>query len=438
MEFKQADFSKDLLYTAINQLWRIVAGPLVLIFIPLYLTPTEQGYWYTFTSIAALAVFADLGFSTIILQFAAHEFAYLHFNDDMTLAGDKEHLIKIATFFRFSVQWLIRTVGVIFPLIVIGGYFFLASKNELDNWQSAWVIYAVASGLVFFYSSLLYFFEGCNSVSLVQSLRFKIAVCTSLTILLGLYFQLNLYALSLSLIISSAIGCYQLIHTFYRAIKQLWRLSQGNKYDWWPEFSSLMWRYAISWSSGYFIFQLFTPLAFKFHSPIFAGKVGLSIAAWTAGSNIALTWITAITPKINMLIAEHKWNDLDRIFHKNLFRSMITMFVGGIIYFILYFVFVDKFMFFGRLLGPLSMLLLFACWILQLFINCLAVYLRAHKKEPLMLISSISALYVAITTYLCARYLADEYLFLGFFSSYIWGTPIVIYIWKAQKKLHYL
>ena len=42
MEFKQADFSKDLLYTAINQLWRIVAGPLVLIFIPLYLTPTEQ------------------------------------------------------------------------------------------------------------------------------------------------------------------------------------------------------------------------------------------------------------------------------------------------------------------------------------------------------------------------------------------------------------
>lgn len=58
----------------------------------------------------------------------------------------------------------------------------------------------------------------------------------------------------------------------------------------------------------------FTPL--KFHSPIFAGKVGLSIAAWTAGSNIALTWITAITPKINMLIAEHKWNDLDRIFHK--------------------------------------------------------------------------------------------------------------------------
>src|SRR5574344_2089453 len=126
MEFKQADFSKDLLYTAINQLWRIVAGPLVLIFIPLYLTPTEQGYWYTFISIAALAVFADLGFSTIILQFAAHEFAYLHFNDDMTLAGYKEHLIKIATFFRFSVQWLIRTVGVIFPLIVIGGYFFLA------------------------------------------------------------------------------------------------------------------------------------------------------------------------------------------------------------------------------------------------------------------------------------------------------------------------
>lgn len=85
---------------------------------------------------------------------------------------------------------------------------------------------------------------------------------------------------------------------------------------------------------------------------------------------------------------------------------MITMFVGGIIYFILYFVFVDKFMFFGRLLGPLSMLLLFACWILQeLFINCLAVYLRAHKKEPLMLIFFNKCFICkAITTYL-VRYL---------------------------------
>ena len=73
---------KDLVNTAINQLYRLVSGPLMLLFIPLYLTQEEQGYWYTFSSVAALAVFADLGFSHIILQFSAYEFAFLKFNNN--------------------------------------------------------------------------------------------------------------------------------------------------------------------------------------------------------------------------------------------------------------------------------------------------------------------------------------------------------------------
>ena len=141
--------SQDLLYTAINQFWRIVAGPLVLLFIPLYLTPVEQGYWYTFTSIAALAVFADLGFSTIILQFSAHEFAFLHFKDDMTLAGNAEHLARLAAFFKFSLTWLLKVIGLVFPFIIVGGYFFLTSKHDLDYWQGAWFLYSLASGIVF-------------------------------------------------------------------------------------------------------------------------------------------------------------------------------------------------------------------------------------------------------------------------------------------------
>ena len=82
---KNSDFRASL----INSLWRIVAGPVMLLFIPLFLTALEQGYWYTFTGIAALSIFADLGFTTIVLQFAAHEFAYLRFSDSRELLGDK-------------------------------------------------------------------------------------------------------------------------------------------------------------------------------------------------------------------------------------------------------------------------------------------------------------------------------------------------------------
>ena len=385
-------YKKDLFYTAMNQLWKVVAGPLVLLFIPLYLSPIEQGYWYTFTSIAALGVFADLGFSTIILQFAAHEFAYLDFNENREFVGDQTHLWRLSSFFRFSLKWLCRVIFVVFPLILLGGYLFLETKEEAVYWQIPWVIYAVASAGVFFYSSLLYFFEGCNSVGLVQNIRLKISIGTSTAMLLGLYFRFDLFALSLSLAVSMFVGFFLLVKTFMRPMRQLLQLSAIQCYDWWPEFSALIWRYAISWSSGFFIFQLFTPLAFKFHGAVFAGQVGISMAMWTAGFNIAMTWITAVIPRLNILVAERDWIGLDSLFGKSIWRSLCTMLVGGCMFFVLYFIFSDKVMFFQRLLSLSGLVILFLCWIFQLLINGLAVYLRAHKKEPLMMISFVSAI----------------------------------------------
>ncbi|WP_235777316.1 hypothetical protein [Pseudomonas piscis] len=75
-------FDKDFRQTAINQVWKLFSGPLLLVLLPIYLTPEAQGYWYTFVSLAALAVFADMGFSAILLLFSAHEFANLEFRED--------------------------------------------------------------------------------------------------------------------------------------------------------------------------------------------------------------------------------------------------------------------------------------------------------------------------------------------------------------------
>lgn len=119
---------RDMLHTLLNQLWRVAAGPVLLLCIPLFLTSVEQGYWYTFTSLAALAVFADLGFSTIILQFAAHEFTHLSFDKKGEVCGDSQALFNAA---------------------------------------------------------LLSFFEGCNSVARVQRIRMVIAMANSGTVRYG-------------------------------------------------------------------------------------------------------------------------------------------------------------------------------------------------------------------------------------------------------------
>lgn len=430
-------FNKDLLYTLLNQLWRIISGPLILLFIPLYLTPMEQGYWYTFISIGALGLFADLGFSNIVLIFASHEFAHLSFTEDKKFIGNEEHLQRLATFFRFSVRWILRAVLIVFPLIMIGGYFFLLQKQTVDMvWIQPWIVYACASSITFVYSSFLFFFEGCDSVSVTQNIRFQVAIGVSCAMLLGLFLGLHLYALAISSVVSCVFGFGLLLKKFKTPMKQLWQLSKTSTYNWWPEFSSLLWRYAISWSSGYFLFQTFVPITFHYHGPVVAGKVGISIALWTAAYNISTTWLTAVTPKINMLVSERQWSKLDKLFKNNLFRALGTFFVGGSCFLILFYVFHDKIHLLRRFLPFTAMCILFMSWLCQVLVNSLAIYLRAHKKEPMMTLSAVSAVYVFGTTYLCAKYLSEEWLFLGMLSSYVWGIPIIMNMIKKQRREH--
>ena len=85
---------KDIAATFFNQAWRLISGPLMLLLIPLYLTEEQQGYWYLFGSVAALSTFADLGFSNIILQFSAHEYASLKIGNEGFLEGQIENIKK--------------------------------------------------------------------------------------------------------------------------------------------------------------------------------------------------------------------------------------------------------------------------------------------------------------------------------------------------------
>ena len=133
-----SNYHKDLASTFLNQIWRVFSGPLMLFCIPYFLSPETQGYWYTFISLAALSVLADLGFSNIVLQFSAHEFAFLQFNQNNQLKGNREHLFRLADFFQFSLKWLFKVILIAFPLIMIGGYFFLSYKTTPDHPIYGW------------------------------------------------------------------------------------------------------------------------------------------------------------------------------------------------------------------------------------------------------------------------------------------------------------
>jgi len=431
-------FNKAHIFTAINQLLRALFIVLIIVLVPLFLDKTEQGYWFSFMSLSALMIIVDSGFSMIILQFAAHEFAFLHFNSVGKIEGDEHYLKRLGSFYFFCLKWSAGAAAVALPLIAGVGILVMSSRPAETDWMTPWLLYVVGSTFTFINSSQLYFFEGCDSVPKTQKIRAIVNIVMITVLCISLLSGLKLYSLTTSVLASSLMGFVLIRRGFGPTISSLYANAKGFSHSWIKEFLPLLGRYSLSWASGYLIFQMYTPLMFHFYGPVEAGKMGISITLWTGVLTLSNVWLYVATPKMNIHISQKKWFELDQIFFKSLAFSAITFITGMVIVFLFFEIFRGHLALVDRFLSPVSMLLLAGGWGLQLIVNGLAIYLRAHKEEPLVVPSVITAGYVIITTYLAARYLSPDYFFLGFFSSYLWGLPLIISIFKEKRKKGHL
>ena len=421
-------------FSAVNQLSKTAYVVLMLVLVPLSLDKAGQGYWFSFISLSALMIVADSGFSIIILQFAAHEFAFLRFNERRLIEGDERHLKRLGSFLLFCFKWSAGVSCAALPLIAGAGWYIMSRRPDEAVWQLPWLLYVTGSVITFMNNSLLYFFEGCDSVPRTQKIRAQINLAMIAALCAGLLAGLKLYALALSAIVSALVGAALLFKVFYPAARGLLAAAAGHSHAWRKEFLPLLGRYSLSWASGYFIFQMYTPIMFHYRGPVEAGKIGISITLWTGVLTLSNIWLSVVTPKMNIHISKKEWLGLDKLFFRNLAFSAATFLAGAVCVFSLLALARGRFAPAGRFVSPLSMFFLAGGWWLQVIVNGLAVYLRAHKEEPLVVPSVVSAVYIICATYFSALYLPPDYFFLGFFSSYLWGLPWIIWIFNKKRK----
>lgn len=424
---------KDLLSTLLNQLWRLISGPLTMLLIPIYLSPTQQGYWYLFGSISALSTLADLGFSNIILQYSAHEFAHLKFNSYGVLDGEDIHLKKIGSFFRFTLKWTSSICAIVFPIIYCVGIWFFNRDNELSEYFIPWTIFSIGSLIIFFNNAILSFVEGMNKIEIIQYIRFYVAIINTFTVSLILVFNGGIYALAFAMLISASSIFIFIFGKFRLLLSQVLNVSKNFDYQWRKEILPLFSRYAFSFFSGYFIFQIYIPLMQYFHGPVESGKVGITLVLVMAIFSMSNIWIYTITPKMNMLVSKKNKIELDILFKKRILFASGTYILISILIFVFSAIFKDFWIFpktISRFLPVQSILMLLLCYLCQLLINSWATYLRAHKKEPYMIPSLILAAWVGLSTVLIGNFFPPEYFFIGFLSSYVWWLPLAYFIYK--------
>ena len=96
---------KAIFYTLLGRGLQISTALFTVLFIARYLSPDEQGYYYTFGSIVAIQIVFELGLTQIITQFVAHEFSHLTLNDNYEIVGDEKYRSRLASLLRFCAKW---------------------------------------------------------------------------------------------------------------------------------------------------------------------------------------------------------------------------------------------------------------------------------------------------------------------------------------------
>lgn len=427
-EFLDRKFGIDLsiIYSITAKVIQATGALITIGLISLFLSKQEQGYYYTFSSIMAIQIFFELGLTSIIVQYVAHEAVDIQWLSPVKLSGSPERLSRLASILSLCYRVFTISAILLFIILLISGYLFFSyykgGASEVQ-WQLPWVIVCLATALMLIINPILAYFEGLGQVKEVAKIRLKQQILLLLVSSLTLAFKLGLYALGFSTLFSFILGAGIIIFSHRRLLllnitqeASIWRISYRK------EIFPYHYKIALSWIGGFLLFQLFNPILFATEGAIVAGQMGITLAALNGISSISMSWITTKVALFSSFIARKEYSSLDIIFNRTVKQLafvniiLLGLFVIGLeILAIIYSPLRDRF------LPTLPVILLSITVFVNQFVFSWATYLRCHKQEPFLLISVLNGILCACSSI----YLSHHFGVLGMVIGYTVLTIII-------------
>lgn len=424
------------LMTLVFRSWTIIAGGLTLLLIPYGLSETQQGYYYAFASLLALQVFFELGLSQVIIQLVGHEAAHLTFHDDGQVSGDPQRLSRLHGLVGLLRRWY-AIAAMLFVLLggLAGALFFGRSEASLPigQWAPVWGTAILLTAINLYFSPQLAVLEGSGQVGQVASLRLRQSM-------LG-------YGLLWALLAGGAhLWAAIAVPLVAACATPLWLRARGgwltrpfhgvSEISWRRDIFPLQWRIAVSWACGYLIFSLFTPIVFSTHGAAEAGRLGMAMTVFSAVTTLGLSWINANTPRFSMHVARGESAALNQLFRSVALRSTAATALLG--FTIVAAVFGASHLGLAastRIAAPFTLFWIACAATVNTTVYAAAVYMRAHREEPMLPVSVTAAL---LTVGVIALLHEDvQHMMLGYAAiSFCVGLPWTLMLLKRYRARH--
>ena len=379
-------------WSVLTRLVQSVAALATIALVATRLDAGLQGYFYTLLALVAFLPLADFGVSYAMMQSASHQAGRLRWTPT-GVDGESSALRNLGQLLSVARRWNIATTGFATIVLAIVGTRVLCVGGALPPlllYQWAALLASMAGWQLL--TPRLALLEGGGLVDRVWRFRLTQEILAGLLLAGGLITGLGLFSLALS-----AAG--RLAHTMLwlagdalstsRLPSNHWRHAVTR---WHSEVWPFQWRIGLSVLAGFLIYQLFAPTLLATQGAEVAGRFGMTVAVTNGLLSVTTGWLNSQAPRFGVLVAARDYPTLDQDFGRTFWRSSALAAAGAVA--LVCGLMLGQF-FTPRLASRLLPLLPFTLFAVSAVINhfvfAFAIYLRAHRREPLLLPSVVGA-----------------------------------------------
>ena len=426
---------KEVFAALVQRSFSVISGIAMTFSIPLFLSPEQQGYYYTFASVLAIQIFFELGLGQVLL----YKFS--------SLAPNKKDSARLKNFDSSArLLYVSRRVYLVLSALffvscsIAGCIFFSRSHHVGIEWMPQWILLVFFTSINLAQSVKFVFLESHGGVANVAKYRLKLNLISSLLFLLALSVGGGLWSVIVIPAINSVASALWIYtsskSSAYREHRVVKRLTSSKDLlnVWRREIFPLQWRMSISWLSGYFIFQLLTPIAFNRFGPVVAGQLGFVVSAMNSILVVATTFSTAISPRLSSLFHGGQINHFNSLFDQSLKRSVLATVVLTQAFVLLVFsLSVFRVDLANRFLAWEPLFIYSVSVVISAVVYCWALYLRSQAIEPLVWQSAITAIVMTPMLWAFSSFSLEAMLAAMLLVTF-WSSIAVWRIYQSNRK----
>lgn len=400
-------FDTHVMQVLLQRGWQIIAGLVTLFVVPWALSSTEQGYYFTFASLLALQAFFELGLNYVVMQIAGHEAAKLVIGENGQIDGDPDSASRLMMLLSLCRCWYrIASPAFAVVILIVGLFFFQHNQTlPLESWVGAWLLLVVFTAVNLYLSPRLAILEGIGRVGEVARLRLYQSATGMLLMWIGFALGFGLWAVP---VVTGVAALSTSIWLKYYCNLSVPVCAQGHSQagiSWQRDIFPMQSRMAMSWFFGWIIWNSFTPMLFMHQGAIEAGRIGLALSMFMSITTLGMSWVNAAVPNFLKYIALGERELLNHLFKKIFltnacFVLVVSLTLLGCVAALK----IGGFEFIERVASLPVLACLALVTVANSFISAAAVYMRAHKEEPMLWPSVVTGVLTGLVAWFGSKY----------------------------------